>query len=83
MAQKAHTKDEKFMICLYEASLEKGDLHAPFSRYEIGHKIGMHPKGANTTCVLLLQANFIKKGEGDDVFLTKNGEALVLRLLHE
>lgn len=80
---KFHTKDEKLMISLYETALESGDIHAPFSRYDIGKKIGMHPKGTDTICVLLLQANFVKKGEGDKIYLTKNGEDLVHRLLRE
>lgn len=71
------------MICLYETALDAQDIHAQFSRYDIGTKIGLHPKGIDTICVLLLQANFIKKGDGDKIFLTKNGEELVLRLLRE
>ena len=83
MGNKFHTKDEKLVISLYESALEAGDIHAHFSRYNIGKKIGMNPKGIDTICVLLLQANFIKKGEGEHIFLTKNGEELAHRLLRE
>ena len=83
MTSKSHTKDEKIILCLYETALQAGDLHTRFSRYDIGKKIGLHPKGIDTICVLLLQANFIKKGDGDEIFLTQNGENLALRLLKE
>ncbi len=83
MTSRQHTKDEKLILCLYETAMGAGDLHTPFDRYEIGKKIGMHPKGTNTICVLLLQANFIKKGDGDAIYLTKNGEELALRILRE
>lgn len=73
MDQKARTKDEKFMWALYEATQENGDVEAHFDRYEIGNRIGLHPRGVDTICTLLLQANFIKKGEGKDVYLTPHG----------
>ena len=66
-----------------KTALHSNDVHAEFSRYEIGAKIGIHPKGTDTICVLLLQSNFIKKGEGDKIYLTPNGEELVQRLLRE
>ena len=83
MTSKSHTKDEKLILCLYETAMQAGDLHAHFNRYDIGKKIGLHPKGIDTICVLLLQANFIKKGDGSNIYLTSNGESLALRLLKE
>lgn len=77
----ARTKDEKFLIALYEAALETDQIDHPFDRYEIAKMINLHPKGADTICTLLLQANFIKKGEGKDVYLTTNGESLVKSLI--
>lgn len=77
MDQKARTKDEKFMWALYDAAQEKDDLKANFDRYEIGARIGLHPRGVDTICTLLLQANFIKKGEGKDVYLTPHGLQLL------
>ncbi len=81
--KKTRTKDEKLIVCLYETALDANDIHAEYSRYVIGNKIGLHPKGIDTICVLLLQANFIKKGEGDNIYLTKNGEELVHQILRE
>jgi len=77
------TKDEKFVICLYETALASGDVYGTFSRYEIGDRAHLHPKGVDTICKLLLQANFIKKAGEEEIFLTKNGEALALRILCE
>lgn len=77
----ARTKDEKFLIALYEAATEKGEIEHPFDRYEIGKWINLHPRGTDTICTLLLQANFIKKGEGKEVYLTTNGEVLVKSLM--
>jgi hypothetical protein len=77
----AWTKDEKFLIALYNLAMEKGAVDHPFDRYEVGQKINLHPRGADTICVLLLQANFIKKGEEKEVYLTPNGENLVKSLI--
>lgn len=77
----ARTKDEKFLIALYEVAIGKGAVDHPFDRYEVAKLINLHPKGADTICTLLLQANFIKKGEGKEVYLAPNGEELVKSLL--
>lgn len=83
MTHKAKTKDEKFLVALYEAAMRTQNIDTPFDKYEIGQKVGLQPKGTNTICVLLLQANFIKKSDGDSVYITPNGEKLVLNLLEE
>lgn len=80
---KAHTKDEKFMLALYEEALKTDDLERPFNRYEIGSKIGLHPKASDTICTLLLQANFIRKESKEEVYLTEHGLQLVKSLLAE
>ncbi len=79
----ARTKDERYMICAYEEASKKGDFSTILNRYEIGNLIGIHPRGVDTICALLIQANFIKKSGQTDIYLTKNGEDLVLRLLSE
>jgi hypothetical protein len=77
---KARTQDEKFMITLYEQAKDSGDLSTVFSRFEIGDKIAMHPRGVNAICKLLLQANFIKKDSEEGIYITEQGTALVLDL---
>lgn len=83
MSQRGHTKDEKFMVALYEAALEVGEMDAVFNRYQIGQRIGLHPKGVDTICTLLLQANFIKKEGKEEIYLTENGQRLINNLLSE
>ena len=81
MGKHTHTKDESFMIALYEAALKTGDSGTPVDRYAVGEVAGMHPKGVDATCKLLVQANFIKKSSETDIYLTPHGEKLVLSLL--
>lgn len=77
---KAFTKDEKFVIALYEAALQTDDPYAAFNKYDIGRRVGMAERGVNATCVLLAKANFIKNAPDDHVYLTKNGESLAQEL---
>jgi predicted transcriptional regulator len=80
---KARTKDEKFMLAIYEEALKMESMETPFSRYDIGQKIGLHPRGVDTICTLLLQANFLKKENKEDVFITEHGIRLVETLLSD
>jgi hypothetical protein len=73
---KARTKEEKFLIALYEAALAQGDLAAEIDRFEIGQKLGLHPRGINTICNILAQANFIKKRGDTFIVITENGKRL-------
>lgn len=81
MSQRAQTKDQRFLLTLYERATLEGDVSTPFSRFEIGESIGLHKKAINTICRDLLQCNFLKKDGPDNVYLTKNGEQLVLSIL--
>lgn len=81
---KSRTADEQFILSLYEEAKKANDLSAEFNKYEIGHRAHINPKGVNAISKLLIQANFIKKGETeDDIYLTPNGERLALRILNE
>jgi len=75
------TKDEKFMITIYQIAEASGDNTSQVNRYLAGSQIGLHPKAIDTICKTLMQANFIKKGTLDDVYLTPNGLVLVQQLL--
>jgi hypothetical protein len=77
---KARTQDEKFMIALYTLATESDDLNTVFSRFEIGDKIAMHPRGVNAICKLLLQANFIRKDSEEGIYITDHGVGLVMRI---
>lgn len=81
MSQRGKTKDELFMITLYETAERSGSVFNPVNRFEIGRLIGMHEKGLQTICRTLLQSNFIKKRGEKDVVLTELGKSLVLGFL--
>lgn len=80
---KHHTKDEQFMICLYENAKTADDMEAVFNRYEIGRQVSMHERGVEATCKLLVKANFIKKDSESEIYLTPHGVSLVEKLLEE
>lgn len=84
MTQKATTKDELFLLKLYELASLKGDpTEEEIDRFTIGRAIGQNDRGANVIARDLAQANFVKKGEGDAVYLTKQGIRLIQTLLEE
>lgn len=83
MANKNHTKDEQFIMCLYENAKQSGDLESVFNRYDIGGQINMQLRGVNATSRLLVQANFIKKDGEEGIYLTPHGIKLAERLFSE
>lgn len=81
MNKKATTKDELFLVKLYQIASSSGEYAKAIDRYEIGRAIGQNDKGIDTIVNLLAQANFVKKSDGSFVSLTKNGLELVSQLL--
>ncbi len=81
MTQRAQTKDQRFLLALYERAIQAGDVTTSFSRFEIGESIGLQKKAISTISRDLLQCNFLKKDGPDNVYLTKHGEQLVLNIL--
>ena len=81
--QKSTTKDELFLIKLHQMALATGDAMAEIDRYVIGKAIGQNDKGINTIVKHLAQANFVKKGEGNVLYLTTHGLGLVDALLKD
>lgn len=73
MSQQAKTKDEIFLLKLYELANRAGSLSTAIDCYEIGRAIGQNDRGAAVIARTLAQTNFIKKGEGDYVVLTSQG----------
>lgn len=80
MSQKATTKDELFLLKLHQMSLARGSPTEEVDRFAIGRAIGQNDKGVNAITNLLCQANFVKKGEGNSLYLTSNGIRLVEEL---
>jgi hypothetical protein len=81
MVKRARTKDETFMIRLFEEASKLPEIDDPLDRYHIGKLTGLHPKATDTICVLLAQANFIKKISTTEIALTSHGMKLVNQLL--
>jgi hypothetical protein len=77
MNQKKTSKDELFLLKLHELASKRGDPQEALDRYEIGRAIGINDRGANIIARDLAQANFVRKGEGDAVYLTEHGLHLV------
>jgi predicted transcriptional regulator len=82
MSRGGRTKEERFLILLFEAATRKGSYDTPVDRYEIGRAANLHTRVTDTVCKQLVQTNFIKKGEPDFVYLTPNGLNLVQSLKH-
>jgi hypothetical protein len=77
MNKKSTTKDELFLLKLYELASAKGDPEREIDRYFIGRAIGQNNKGVDTIVKHLAQANFVKKGAQDGLYLTPHGLKLV------
>lgn len=80
MSQRGHTKDEKFIIALYDEAMKLGDPYSLVDCYFIGKKLGLHAHATEIICRELAHANFIKKEDKNTIYLTPNGERLVQRL---
>lgn len=81
MTKKGTTKDELFLLKLFELASQQGSPQEALDRLLIGRAIGQNDKGALVIARDLAQANFIKKGEGETVYLTDHGLWLVNSLL--
>lgn len=77
MVERAKTKDEMFMLKLYQEASKLDDIEDPLDRYMIGTLVGLHAKAVDTICVLLAQANFIKKHGPVEISITPHGIKLV------
>ena len=80
MSQKGYTKDELYLLKLYNMALEQGDPYAEVDRYAVGRAVGYNDKSVDSLVRLLLQANFLKKGEGQSLYFTDHGLQLVKQL---
>ena len=77
MNKKSTTKDELFLLKLYEMASALGSPEEEIDRYAIGRAIGQNDKGIDTIVKHLAQANFIKKGDANGLYLTPHGLRLV------
>lgn len=75
------TKEERFLIHLYEYVKRSGDPDHLVNRYDLGKTIGFSPKGVDTMCKMLMRTNFIKRFGDTDIQLTEHGAKLAESLL--
>ncbi len=80
MSKKGLTKDEIFLLKLYEIAIGKGDPHAEVDRYVVGQAAGYNDRSVDNLVSLLCKANFLKKGEGNALYFTEHGLRLVEHL---
>lgn len=83
MTQKALTKDEIFVLKLYELSMQLGTPYQQIDCLEIARAIGQNTKGAQVIARDLAQANFIKKAEDYRIYLTDQGLKLVRQIIQQ
>jgi predicted transcriptional regulator len=81
MSRGERTKEERFLIKLFEAATRKGSYDTPIDRDTIGLAANLHTRQTQAICNQLLKTNFIKKGELDQIYLTPNGLRLVESLI--
>lgn len=81
--KKATTKDELFLLKLYELAVKKGDPEQEIDRNIIAKAIGMQSHGIDMIIKHLAQANFIKKCSDNCIYLTPHGVRLVEHLKTE
>lgn len=74
------TKDESFMLRLYEETLKRSEGDEAMDRYQIGQSVGLQKTAVDTICNLLAQANFIKKSGLAEISITPQGIELVKQL---
>jgi len=77
--KKGYTKDELYLIKFHKMAIELGHETAEVDRYAVGRAVGLNDRAVDAATQNLLKANFLKKGEGSNLYLTSNG----LRLLKE
>lgn len=75
------TKDERFLIKLYEEAKASGSPYNCKDQLAIGSAIGLSEKVVVPMVNLLAQANFVKKVGERGISLTTRGEDLVKSIL--
>jgi len=71
------TKEENYLIKLYQLSLTLGSPWEEVDRYAVGQAIGQNNRSVDNIVTILAKTNFIKKGEGNAIYLTEQGKSLI------
>ena len=80
MSQKGATKDEKYLLKLYEMAQERGTATREIDRYEVGDLMGQRQRGVDSIVRTLAKSNFVRLGSGSKIYLSDGGLVLIKRL---
>lgn len=83
MTHTSRTKDENFIVKLYEEASKQADIEDPLNRYHIGQLVGLQSRGVDAICNLLIKANFIKKKGAEEISITPHGVKLAKQILEK
>jgi len=75
---KKTTPDEQFLIGLYKLAMREGNPFQPVPIHLVANDIRQKETAVRNIVKHLAQANFLKKGEDDTVYLTQRGCDLAL-----
>lgn len=74
------TKEEKFLLRLYEQALSQGDAESVQIRTDIGRQLGFSESVTKGICNQLCKTNFTKKVSEEEICLTPHGVRLAKTL---
>ena len=77
---KGKTRDEQYLITLHQLASSKGNTFAEIDKYHVGQTLGQNNKSVDNIVRMLLQTNFIRRGDDNAIFLTENGVELIEEL---
>ena len=77
---KAVTKDERFLLKLFELATSLGDPTYEVDRYKVGQTMGQKQRGVDSIVRILAQSNFVKLGSDSNVYLSDGGLTLIKTL---
>lgn len=75
------TKEERFLLRLYEQALSQGDPESIQLRSDIGRQLGLSESVIKGICNQLCKANFTKKISEDEICMTPHGIRLAEALI--
>jgi hypothetical protein len=81
MSQKKTSKEEQFLLKLYEFASAKGDPQHQLDRYVVGAAVGERTKGVNHTVQILTKNGLLKKTDEKLIQLTQSGVQFVREYL--
>lgn len=82
MNQKKTSKEEQYLLALYQMASANGGPQSEVDRYKVGEAIGESPKGVDHTVQMLTKNGMTKKTDERMVHLTDFGLKFVKQYLN-